>query len=409
MTLDAPSIRSVPGRRAGPLLVLLLGAALGAAGARAVHSEERTTTAMLERLDERQRHEFQLWRTARERYEAELAAYWGVVEQKRVLRRQKLGAGQPFEADDYVTVFPPEYAGPALSPEIARIWEQTRPKEEPQPIPTVADVLESAKTVYGFEPERISEREFKRRYALEALAKGLTKDQIVRVYALETGGQGTHDMQSGINPVTRRGQPISTALGYAQLLHANSVNELVKHGGTFIARLESTAGAPGLKPQRAAALRQKARVLRRMLANARSVPNEWRDHMRFAATPQGLGIHALNLDGDIGPLLQVIKLRGVREVAEKAGRTALTPAELELMNLAGPRTGLEMMTPLGRTAPTTNFFSRGGYQRNPIVHKRSGAELLAELDARMDVHMTKPGAVEFAVVFDEVMSPGEKR
>ena len=99
-------------------------------------------------------------------------------------------------------------------------------------------------------PKRATEREFKRSYADEALKVGLSKDQVVRVYALETGGLGTYDMQSGINPVTKQGRPISSALGYAQLLHANSTGELVKHGEAFAKRLLAMAAAPGASPER---------------------------------------------------------------------------------------------------------------------------------------------------------------
>ena len=95
-----------------------------------------------------------------------------------------------------------------------------------------------------------------------------------------------------------------------------------------------------------------------MLAAARSVPHKWDSHVAFARTPKGLGIHAINLDGDIGPWLQVVKLNGLKEMAEKAGIAALTGAEIELMNLAGPGTGLEMMRPAARDAPTPNFFER---------------------------------------------------
>ena len=52
--------------------------------------------------------------------------------------------------------------------------------------------------------------------------------------------------------------------------------------------------------------------------------------------------------------------------------------------------------------PTPNFFSRGGYERNPVVKGRTAAALLAELEKRMDVHMKKAGAIEFARIFDEV-------
>jgi len=72
------------------------------------------------------------------------------------------------------------------------------------------------------------------------------------------------------------------------------------------------------------------------------------------------------------------------------------------MNLAGPRTGLEMMDPAGRTAATANFFSRAAYYRNTIVREKTAAELLAAIDHRMNENMTRPGSIEFAQVFDEL-------
>jgi hypothetical protein len=119
-------------------------------------------------------------------------------------------------------------------------------------------------------------------------------------------------------------------------------------------------------------------------------------------TPAGLGIHALNLDADVGPWIQVLKLKGLRDSAATYGRPSLSGAEIELMNLAGPATGLEMMTPLGRQMPTANFFSEGGYARNPVVQNKTAAELLAALESRMEVHLKKPGSIEFAQIFDQV-------
>ena len=224
----------------------------------------------------------------------------------------------------------------------------------------------------------------------------------MRIYALETGGQGTYDMQAGFNPLTKQGRAISSALGYAQLLHANSVGELVKHGESFARRLLAMARAPGTPPERAESLRAKAAILRRMLKAARSVPNEWGAHVKFAGTPPGLGIHALNLDADVGPWLQVLKLKALKDEAAAAGRESLAGSEIELMNLAGPRTGLEMMMPVAHNMPTANFFSEGGYYRNTIVREKTAAELLAALNDRMEVNIKKPGAVEFAQIFDEV-------
>ena len=140
-----------------------------------------------------------------------------------------------------------------------------------------------------------------------------------------------------------------------------------------------------------------------MVKAARSIPNEWYAHMRFAPTPAGLGIHALNLDADIGPWLQVLKLKGLKDDAERAGRASLSGAELELMNLAGPRTGLEMMMPVAQGMLTANFFSQGGYYRNGIVREKTAAELMKALEARMDANIRKAGSLEFAHIFDEVM------
>ncbi len=341
---------------------------------------------------------------ARTTFDENLDAYWADVELKREGRRRKRAEGQAYKATDYIQLQPPKYTGPPVPPEVAKIIAGLKlPEEEGGERATVADFLSQAKAHYSFVPERATEREFKRRYATEALAVGLSKMQIVRVYALETGGRGTFDMQSGIDPDTKQGKPISSALGYAQLLNANSIDVLVRYGGDFVERLKAMAAQAKGDKKRVAALNAKIAAVGRMHRAARSLPNEWSQHVRFSSTPRGLGIHALNMDADIGPWLQVMKLKDVLETAVRAGLSNPSGAELEMMNLAGPRTGLEMMEPIGRGMPTTNFFSRKGYYRNTIVRDRTGAELLTALDERMAVHLTKPGSLEFITVFDEVM------
>jgi hypothetical protein len=361
-----------------------------------------TPKDLADKLTPTQLATYEAYRTARDRFERQLKIYWHRVESKRDARKAKRMLGQEYEAEDYIAVQPPKYAGPELAPGIAKIVAEVKPPVPEQPLATVADFLAYAKEHYGFVPTLTTEREFKRRYAQEALAVGLSKDQVVRIYALETGGQGTYDMQSGFNPITKTGRPISSALGYAQLLHANSTSELVKHGERFARRLLAMTTAPGTPPERAESLKAKAAIVRRMLRAARSIPNEWSHHVRFAGTPPGLGIHALNLDADVGPWLQVLKLKGLKDDAAAAGRQSLAGAEIELMNLAGPRTGLEMMLPVAQNMPTANFFSEGGYYRNTIVREKTAAELLRALNDRMEVNIKKPGAVEFAQIFDEV-------
>jgi hypothetical protein len=389
-------------------------AALCMAGHPGPASAARGETEFAASLPAAQRKLFEDYLAAQAVFEFKSDAYWREVSDKRVARRGKKGRGEALTAKDYVRTFPPRYDGPVLTPEIAKRWQayqdkqrEEKKEEPPKPKPGLADFLAEARAQYNFAPEVIPEREFKLRYAREAVALGLTKDQVVRVYALETSGIGTADMVAGIHPIKKTGTPISTALGYAQLLAANSTDELVKHGPKFVERLRRMAADQDLDTARRKAVAEKAERLKAMLAAARSIPHKWDSHVAFGRTPKGLGIHAINLDGDIGPWLQVVKLHGLKEMAEKAGIAALTGAEIELMNLAGPGTGLEMMRPAAHDAPTPNFFERGAYARNTIVRDKTSAELLAALDKRMDQNIVNAGAIEFMSVFDQVA--GERR
>ncbi len=357
-------------------------------------------------LGSAERKTFETFVAARRFYNLTLNEFWDEADEKRAQRRKKRAADQAITAKDYAKGFPPEYTGPKLPADLAKRWAkfqeaQAERKPPPEPRPGVEDFLAHAREQFGFVPERIPEREFKRRYAREALRVGLTKEQVVRVYALETSGLGTADMVAGIHPITRKGTPISTAIGYAQLLSANSTSELVKHGPDFIGRLKRMAES-ARTPEAQKRYQRKAQILTRMLSVAKSVPNEWNRHMALGRTAKGYGIHAINIDGDIGPWLQVLKLEGLKTLAEKKGRPRLTGAEIELMNLAGPATGLEMMTPAGRLATTPNFFERAAYGRNTIVRGKTGAELLKALDERMDTNEKNEGAIVFSQVFDEI-------
>ena len=97
-----------------------------------------------------------------------------------------------------------------------------------------------------------------------------------------------------------------------------------------------------------------------------------------------------------------MKLKGLKELADKSGRTKLAGNEIELMNLAGPGTGLEMMDGVARDRADAELLLRAAYSRNSIVRGKTSEELLAALDKRMDENIKNPGAVEFAAVFDEI-------
>src|SRR5207245_6080552 len=127
------------------------------------------------------------------------------------------------------------------------------------------------------------------------------------------------------------------------------------------------------------------------------VPDEWSAHEKLANTAQGWAVHAMVLDIDVGPLLQTHKLlTSVIFARAKGYARALTAAELEMMNLTGDSTGLDMVRmpqAMRERVPTSNFFQRSGYERNPVVIRHNTvAKLLAVTDSRMDGNSNLPGA-----------------
>ena len=337
---------------------------------------------------------------ARQRYEAEADAYWNAVTEKRRIRAGKRRNNQEILLHDYVLAQPPIYSGPP------RPVDPSAPEEEPPPrryVPVVADFLQAAAEEFRFVPQQPqSELEYKRAYAKIASAAGLTKEQVIRIYGFESGGDGKFDVQAGLEYPRPDARAISTALGYNQLLAANSVNLLAEKGDYFIRTLNGKAA--GLSGDARSVLERKIAVVRAMAAFSRTVPNDWSAHERVARTSKGLGIHALNLDVDVGPLLQTQKLLNSIVYARTQGnQAALSAAELEMMNLTGDGNGLDMITmpPTWRErVPTSNFFRQGGYERNPIASRANVvSKLLAETNSRMDEEARLQGAKDLAAVF----------
>jgi hypothetical protein len=327
---------------------------------------------------------------------APVAAYWNSIAEKRRGRNAKRRAGQQITLDDYVLTQPPVYTGPK------KPVDPSAPERPPRTaIPMVPDLVQAAAEHFQFAPQKpATEAEFKRAYAQVAAAAGLTREQAVRVYSFETGGNGNYDMQSGYRgPGTR---PISTAIGYNQLLTTNSVELIAEQGHEIIKALTGKAATLSGAPRKT--LDQKIAVLKKMYAFSRTVPDTWSDHEKLADTPQGWALHAMVLDIDVGPHLQTHKLLTSVLFARAKGYTKpLTAAELEMMNLTGDGTGLDMVTmpqAMRERVPTSNFFQRGGYERNPVaVRHNTVAKLLAITDERMDVNSGKPGAQELSAAF----------
>jgi hypothetical protein len=345
------------------------------------------------------RRKLKEYQEAREAFEQEASAYWSSISEKRKGRNAKRREHQAVMLDDYVLTQPPVYTGPKRPINPSPEPEPPEPRRERKYVPVAADLLKAAADLYQWAPEQpANDVDFKRAYARFALSSGLTREQAVRVYAFETGGNGTHASQAGF----KGGRAISTAVGYNQLLTTNSVELLAEQGEGFIRLL--SARAVNLSGPTRKSMDHKIAVLRKMVTQARAVPDEWSEHEKIGDTRQGWAMHAMVLDIDVGPMLQTHKLLTSVLFARMKGYTRpLSAAELEMMNLTGDGTGLDMVTmalDVREQVPTSNFFQRSGYERNPVaIRHNTVAKLLAITDNRMDANSNLPGARELAAAF----------
>jgi len=311
---------------------------------------------------------------AQQNFQAELGKYWGGVDKAK-------------QAHQKVTQFPPFYQGPPKP-------SNYDPPKAPSTLPSVDDMLHSwssfgpvatgkndlsalqslrVETDNTLSPDgqtisskllrlrdEPTESEFKRAYAREAinigakygLNKADTQNIVQNIYAFECGGRGTADMLSGVpmgltapdapgtqtNEEKRRDiHPLSTAIGYNQILMATSLKFI--DGSTAINdRLFELAKSD---PSRANLITEKARVLadaqkvvhQELLEFAKADPGKYLDasgkpnytlYTDFARssakTDSGFtgrqvtsALQSLNLDRDIGPVLQAQQLNEIIE------------------------------------------------------------------------------------------------
>src|ERR1019366_8245673 len=257
------AIRSCPGYLALALLLIVQPAAAIDAGALSAPDDARAEAASPQAIAE-YRRKLREYQEARAAFEAEAGAYWGSITEKRRGRNAKRREHLAIGLDDYVLTQPPVYSGPKRP-----VNPEPEPPQPPGPrerkaIPLVADLLQAASEHFQWTPQKpASEVEFKRAYARVASAAGLTREQAVRVYSFETGGNGNYDMQSGL----RGGRAISTAIGYNQLLTTNSVELIAEQGHEFVRDL--TQRAAQLSGSQRQAVQRKIAVLKRMVALAR--------------------------------------------------------------------------------------------------------------------------------------------
>lgn len=336
----------------------------------------------------------------RQQFDDQASAYWNAISDKRRARNAKRRSNETIVAEDYVLTQPPLYSGP---PKPVDPSAPEKPATPRRPLPVVADFLRNAAEHFQFTPRKpATEIEYKRAYAKTAARFGLNKDQAVRIYSFESGGNGKYDVQAGLESDRPGARAISTALGYNQLLTTNTIGILTEHGGLVLKELRDKAHeASG--PRRTE-LERKAAIVQHMVAFCKTVPNAWSAHEKLGVTPRGIAVHALNLDLDVGPLLQTLKLTDSVNFARRKGYTApLSAAELEMMNLTGDGNGFDMVSmpqAMRTVVPTSNFFQRNGYERNPVaIRNNTVAKLLAATNARMDNQTALQGARDLAAAF----------
>ena len=189
------------------------------------------------------RRKLKEYQAARAAFEEEAGAYWASISEKRRGRNAKRRERQTIALDDYVLTQPPVYTGPKrpVDPAPEPAEESRRANARPFPsLPTCCrrPLSNSSSRRNGRRPRSNSSAPM----PAIALASGLTREQAVRVYSFETGGNGNHDMQSGLS--SRPGsRAISTAIGYNQLLTTNSVELMAEQGHELIKELTAKAAA----------------------------------------------------------------------------------------------------------------------------------------------------------------------
>ncbi len=301
-----------------------------------------------------------------ENYQKELAGYWSTVESQKKY-------GRP------VLEFPPIYEGPVKPAGMEAVKPSNTAK-----LPSVDEMLMQSKALNrlatgdesqpDFTVKQITEEEFKSNYARETLkvgaSLGLTSAQtekiVLNIYAFEGGGKATHDMLSGVpmeltKPEAdghteladkrRQLHPLSSAIGYNQIIMSTNLTFADGEGKIVADRLRELAKDSPRKEEletKAALYENLQTKLHGELMEVVKAHPESKDkyldkdgkpryqlYVDFAksAKPTGLGIsgrqfatalHALNLDGDIGPIVQS------RQFAQVVGHTLKEETRLKL-------------------------------------------------------------------------------
>ncbi|MEP2942568.1 MAG: hypothetical protein ABJL18_02870 [Hyphomicrobiales bacterium] len=353
------------------------------------------------------------YRAAYAQYQKREKSYWAAISRKKDIRTAKRRAGKPFVREDYVLSQPPKYTGPKRprDPNAGPIKKKPRKKST---LPRANDLRAAMKDLYGHQLPKVKEKDFKLAFAREAKRVGISAEQVIGVYALETGGLGPFDRVSGEIPKMDRkcrvtsyvGRPLSTALGYFQLLTANTSSTVAGNAKgpkaeRFANRLRAKAKEHRGKRKRQ--LKKKAKLVDRMIKDMNVAisrmnvkKNNWAEFRALGRTKLGRAIHALNLDPDIGPMIQMSKLAFVRNIAVEKGLGNVPSDRLELMNLVGWPRGVKMLQPVAFNVPTANFMSAAEIRANrSVLGDKTVAESVAKIRRVIGKRKQECGSQEF--------------
>jgi hypothetical protein len=287
----------------------------------------------------------------------------------------------------YITEFPPVYAGmdaPRVAPPVAP--PASGPIKSTGKMPSLQDLYTASKDLNrlatnnksqpDFNLLELPEGDFKKRYAAESVfvGKSFNLDQasianlVKRIYAFEDGGWGTHftlsSMPQALLDDTQKEarlnfHPLSSAIGYNQLLISDTVSDIAQHGGAIAARLDQLATD---NPARATVLHQKAQMVQELSA-------ELTHSSSPAASKKGLkgsaphlpsrrmeeAIQSLNLDGDIGPVLQSQELYNLLTYASANKFDDYVAAKTATKN--SQATEYDLLTPEKKKAAVDELFA----------------------------------------------------
>ncbi|HEY9676921.1 MAG TPA: hypothetical protein V6C76_02880 [Drouetiella sp.] len=342
------------------------------------------------------------YKRAQDKFKQQLNDYWAGVDISKV-------------QDKPVREFPPVYDGPKNP-------DPHKTPAEPRTLSTVNDMLAQSKnlnrmatgdkTQPDFKVREASEAEFKQSYAREAINVGKSlniapqdmKNVVMGIYAFEGAGKATYDTLSGVplsltkdepgNQEKRRNiHPISTAIGYNQIIMYTNLTFVDRESKEVAARLREV----GKDSQRPKEFEAKAKLYEEMhdvlhnelmqMANKDAAskakylvdgqPKELlyqdfaksKDPTALVAkdghhvTKQELSraLQALNLDGDIGPIVQSRQLRRLVEHFSSAPMQAALKQKADA--LKSEADAYDKLNPSDKDKALNEVFARAGLDK----------------------------------------------